>query len=61
MCSGTCPGLYTAEEMQSIATQITPGQTKATRADKIEMMFDKFTRRVRQNLHVITCLNYDGA
>lgn len=58
--AGTCPDLYTDEEVQSIATQMTPGQVKATRVDKIEAMFDKFLKRVRQNLHVITCLNYNG-
>ena len=36
---------------------MTAGQVKLTKADKIEASFNKFTERVKQNLHVIICLN----
>ena len=61
LITGSCPGLYTDEEIQNLATLMNPGQVKATRIDKIEAMFDKFQKRVKQNMHVITCLNYSGA
>ena len=36
---------------------MTPGQVKLTKLDKIDASFNKFAERVRQNLHVIICLN----
>ena len=58
--TGACPGLYTDEEIQDIATQMNPGQVRTTRVDKIEQMYDKFTGRVKQNLHVIFSMSYSG-
>ncbi|XP_013418883.1 dynein heavy chain domain-containing protein 1-like [Lingula anatina] len=62
MVEGTCPGLYTTEELQQIATQMTPGQVQIRKVDKVEQTFnDKFIRRVKQNLHVVIILNYSGS
>ena len=54
---GTCSDLYTSDEIRKLATMMTPGQVKLTKLDKIETSFNKFTERVRQNLHVAVCLN----
>ena len=54
---GTCTALYTDDEIQKLATLMTPGQVKLTKLDKIDASFKKFTERVRQNIHVIVCLN----
>jgi hypothetical protein len=54
------PGLYSPEEIQMIAQQMTPGQVKTTRLDKIEAAFNKFLKRVQQNLHVIFSFSYTG-
>ena len=54
---GTCADLYTDDEVKKLATMMTPGQVKLTKPDKIHDSFKKFTERVRQNLHVIICLN----
>jgi hypothetical protein len=60
LLEGYCPGLYTDDEIQTIATQMNPGQVKATRMDKIEAMFEKYTKRVKHHVHVVFCLNYHG-
>ena len=54
---GTCADLYTDDEVRKLATMMTPGQVKLTKLDKIDASFKKFTERVRQNMHVIICLN----
>ena len=54
---GTCADLYVDDEVKKLATMMTPGQVKLTKPDKIDDSFKKFTERVRQNLHVIFCLN----
>ncbi|KAL3832089.1 hypothetical protein ACJMK2_023767 [Sinanodonta woodiana] len=60
MAEGTSPGLYTEEEMQSIVSQMMPGGVQTKRIDKIEQAFDRFLKRIRQNLHVIVCLSFRG-
>ena len=57
---GTCAELYTPEMVQSIAVQMTPGHIKLTRLEKVEVAFDKYLQKVRQNLHVIVCLDTSG-
>ena len=58
--SGTSPGLYTDDELQSIVSQMMPGGVQTKRIDKIEQAFDRFLKRIRQNLHVVVCLSYRG-
>ena len=58
--SGTCAGLYTPEMTQRIATLMTPGRVKVTRLEKIEYLFENYLVRVRQNLHVIVCIDTSG-
>ena len=45
--------------MQNVASQMTPGQVKITSAEKIDSTFKKFIQRVRQNMHVVICLDVD--
>lgn len=58
--TGTSPGLYTEKEMQSIVSQMMPGGVQTKRIDKIEQAFERFLKRIRQNLHVVVCLSYRG-
>ncbi|XP_035825634.1 dynein heavy chain domain-containing protein 1 [Aplysia californica] len=60
MAEGTSPGLYSDEEVQDIVGHMMPGGVQTKRVDKIEQAFERFIKRVRQNLHVIVCLNYKG-
>ena len=57
---GVCPDLYTQQDMQKLATAMTPGQAKLINIERITASFAKFTRRVRQNMHVIVCMNMIG-
>lgn len=57
---GTSPGLYTDDELQSIVSQMMPGGVQTKRIDKIEQAFERFLKRIRQNLHVVVCLSYRG-
>lgn len=57
---GTCPGLYSGEQLQELISQMMPGGVQIKRPDKIDQAFDRFLKKVRQNLHVIVCLNYRG-
>ncbi|GFR96322.1 dynein heavy chain domain-containing protein 1-like [Elysia marginata] len=60
MAGGTAPGLYSEEEVQDIVGHMMPGGVQTKRVDKIEQAFERFVKRIRQNLHVIVCLNYKG-
>ncbi len=55
-----CPDLYSLNEVQAIATHMSPGQIKTTRPDKVESNFLKFLEGVKVNLHVIVLLNCTG-
>ena len=57
---GTAPGLYSEEEVQDIVGHMMPGGVQTKRVDKIEQAFERFVKRIRQNLHVVVCLNYKG-
>ncbi|XP_074658718.1 dynein heavy chain domain-containing protein 1-like, partial [Tubulanus polymorphus] len=56
MTSGELPCGYTDKEEHAIISQMFPGQTK--RFDKVLQAFDKFSQRVRHNVHFIFCLSY---
>ena len=58
--SGTSPGLYTEDELQSIVSQMMPGGVQTKRIDKIEQAFERFIKRIKQHLHVIVCLSFRG-
>ncbi|KAJ8313861.1 hypothetical protein KUTeg_008422 [Tegillarca granosa] len=60
MAEGTSPGLYSEDEIQSIVSQMMPGGVQTKRVDKIDQAFERFLKKIRQNLHVIVCLNYKG-
>lgn len=57
---GTSPGLYSDAEVQKIVSQMMPGGVQTKRVDKIEQAFDRYIKRIKQNLHIIVCLNYKG-
>ncbi|XP_025095393.1 dynein heavy chain domain-containing protein 1-like isoform X2 [Pomacea canaliculata] len=60
MAQGTSPGLYSEDEVQTIVGHMMPGGVQTKRADKIEQAFQRFVKRVCQNLHIVVCLNYKG-
>ncbi|XP_048242736.1 dynein heavy chain domain-containing protein 1-like [Haliotis rufescens] len=60
MAEGTSPGLYSDAEVQKIVSQMMPGGVQTKRVDKIEQAFDRYIKRIKQNLHIIVCLNYKG-
>ncbi|XP_069111191.1 dynein heavy chain domain-containing protein 1-like isoform X1 [Argopecten irradians] len=60
MAEGTSPGLYTDDEVQAIVSQMMPGGVQTKRVDKIEQAFERYLKKIRQNLHIIVCLNYRG-
>jgi len=60
MSVGQYPGLYSDSDMQAMATAMTPGQVQTKRIDKIELAFERYLRKVRQNMHVILSLDYSG-
>lgn len=57
---GTSPGLYTDEEIQNIVSAVMPGGVTTKRVDKIEIALERFLKKIRQNLHVVVCMNYRG-
>lgn len=57
---GTVPGLYTDEEIQNIVSAVMPGGVTTKRVDKIEIALERFLKKIRQNLHVVVCMNYRG-
>lgn len=58
--TGTSPGLYTDEEIQNIVSAVMPGGVTTKRVDKIEIALERFLKKIRQNLHVVVCMNYRG-
>ena len=58
--AGTSPGLYTDEEIQNIVSAVMPGGVTTKRVDKIEIALERFLKKIRQNLHVVVCMNYRG-
>ncbi|XP_056008158.1 dynein heavy chain domain-containing protein 1-like [Ostrea edulis] len=60
MNEGTSPGLYTDEEIQNIVSAVMPGGVTTKRVDKIEIALERFLKKIRQNIHVIVCMNYRG-
>ncbi|KAK7008742.1 dynein heavy chain domain-containing protein 1, partial [Biomphalaria glabrata] len=60
MAEGTAPGLYSETEIQDIVGQLLPGGVQTKKVEKIEQVFNKYIKRIKQNLHVIVCLNYKG-
>ncbi|KAH9487912.1 hypothetical protein Btru_067436 [Bulinus truncatus] len=60
MTEGTAPDLYTETEKQDIVGQLLPGGVQTKKLEKIEQVFNKYIKRIRQNLHIIVCLNYKG-
>nr|XP_022307449.1 dynein heavy chain domain-containing protein 1-like isoform X4 [Crassostrea virginica] len=60
MNEGTSPGLYTDEEIQNIVSAVMPGGVTTKRVDKIEIALERFLKKIRQNLHVVVCMNYRG-
>ncbi|CAL1542045.1 unnamed protein product [Lymnaea stagnalis] len=60
MAEGTAPGLYSEAEVQDIVGHLMPGGVQTKKVEKIEQAFDRFVKRVRQNLHIIVLLNYKG-
>ncbi|XP_062587861.1 dynein heavy chain domain-containing protein 1-like, partial [Saccostrea cucullata] len=60
MNEGTSPGLYSDEEIQNIVSAVMPGGVTTKRVDKIEIALERFLKKIRQNLHVVMCMNYRG-
>ncbi|KAK6166840.1 hypothetical protein SNE40_023452 [Patella caerulea] len=60
MAEGKVPGLYSEAEINHIVSQMMPGGVQTKRVDKIEQALDRYVKRIRQNLHIIVCLNYKG-
>ncbi|ESP00380.1 hypothetical protein LOTGIDRAFT_173233 [Lottia gigantea] len=60
MAEGKAPELYSNEEVTNIVCQMMPGGVQTKRVDKIEQAFDRYVKRIKQNLHIIVCLNYKG-
>ncbi|XP_029192398.2 LOW QUALITY PROTEIN: dynein heavy chain domain-containing protein 1-like [Acropora millepora] len=59
MSEGTCPGLYTQNELSLISSQLLPGGKRgARRAESQDIAQDRYFRRVKSNLHVVVCLKY---
>jgi len=57
MSEGRYPDLYTDLDMQNMATAMTPGQVQTKKLDKIELSFERYLKKVRQNMHVIVSLD----
>lgn len=58
--TGTCPGLYTNNEISIISSQLLPGgQRGARRTEHQDIAQERFFRRVKSNLHVVVCLKYE--
>ena len=60
MAEGRFPGLYSDSDMQAMATSMTPGQVQTKRIDKIELTFERYLKKVRQNMHIIISLDISG-
>ncbi|XP_038044677.1 dynein heavy chain domain-containing protein 1-like [Patiria miniata] len=58
MLEGTCPDLYTREELDNIASQMLPGaKVTGHRNQRLEMALERFYRKVIANLHVVICID----
>lgn len=60
MVEARYPGLYSDSDMQNMATAMTAGQVQTKRIDKIEIAFDRYLRKVKQNMHIIVSLDFSG-
>lgn len=59
LLSGTCPGLYTKNELNMITSNLLPvGQRGGRRAEHLDIAQERFFRRVKSHLHVVVCLRY---
>lgn len=59
MCEGTCPGLYTPNELSLVSNQLLPGGKRgARRAEGQDIAQDRYFRRVKSHIHVVVCLKY---
>ena len=57
MTDGRYPGLYSDADMQNMATAMTPGQVQTKKLDKIELSFERYLKKVKQNIHIVTSLD----
>lgn len=58
-CTGTCPGLYTPNELSMISNQLLPGGKRgARRVENQDVAQERYFRRVKSNIHVVVCLKY---
>eukprot|EP00794_Sanderia_malayensis_P003656 gene3656-4173_t len=56
---GTCPGLYTPDELSAIGNHLLPGgQVGQRRTENKTVAQERFLRRIRSNLHVVMCVWY---
>ncbi|XP_071943742.1 dynein heavy chain domain-containing protein 1-like [Antedon mediterranea] len=61
MKEGTCPGLYSKDDLDQIALQMLPGsKSSGYRSQRVEMAQERFYRRVLTNLHVVVSLHCPG-
>ena len=58
--TGTCTGLYSPEEFSQMALQMLPSHVTTRRLDKLEQAFDKYVRKVMQNLHIVVAVDSSG-
>ena len=61
LLTGTCPDLYTQEELDHLSTQMLPGsKVTGQRSQRLEMALDRFYKKVLFNLHVVVALDCTG-
>ena len=59
MFLGTCPGLYTPNELSMISNQLLPGGKRgARRVENQDIAQERYFRRVKSHLHVVVCLKH---
>ncbi|XP_067931165.1 uncharacterized protein [Watersipora subatra] len=61
MVDGRYPGLYSDTDMQNVATAMTPGQVQTKKLDKIELSFERYLKKVKQNVHIITAIDISAS
>ncbi|XP_022079964.1 dynein heavy chain domain-containing protein 1-like [Acanthaster planci] len=62
MLEGTCPDLYTKEELDNITSQMLPGaKVTGHRNQRLEMALERFYRKVIANLHVVVCIDCEDS
>lgn len=56
---GTCPDLFTGEELESFASQMLTGAkvVAGQRNQRLEMAQERFLRTIMKNLHVVVCID----